>query len=240
VLDLQLPRPLLNPGQWPTGGVTLLALSHLKYGGPLSERRRNSRIAFAIPDLFWSVDILNETSFIPVLQTEFEKCPGGLELVSKAELNARERGEWLELAMKANCPLRFVSQPDLKTPTLLDWSKEIFPKSSQEAGDVQWFGELREYEMQLGISKTTASMDSLRFWPGFLKNRKLHFASVVATEWALAQALFSPQDDSQGFGETAVLNPTLEIVTDMRESQPAALGFWRVDGTLNSHTIEWE
>jgi len=222
MIDLQLPRPLMTPSLWPRGeGVG--SIFHLAYGGPFSALRTRS---FAVPEHFW----LREAtpSLESVIRAAFSNR-GDVEIVTRTPLEKAERTEWEKAGAK-----RFRVDPALRAPSLADWSREIFPLSFSEAGEVHWLRELRDYELQLG--SVTPSLDALRFWPAFLRTRKVHFATTAAREWADAQALFSPQDDSRGEGPFALLNPTLQIVTDKKEMH----AIWRIEGALSSRLVSWE
>ncbi len=226
MIDLQLPRPLMNPVMWPRGEA-LSSIFHLAYGGPFSSRRAR---AFVVPEHFWLRDAA--PSLISVIRAAFEKLnaeAGGIEIVSRVALDRAEKDEWTRAGAS-----HFRVDSSLRAPSLADWSREVFPLSVTEAGEVHWLRELRDYETQLG--SVAPSLDALRFWPAFLRTRRVHFADTAAREWANAQALFSPQDDSRGAGTQALLNPTLQVVMDRKEMHAV----WRIEGALSSRLLGWE
>ena len=221
MIDLQLPRPLLDPHRWPSGDA-LMSIFSLKYGGAFLSRRGRS---FVVPEAFWTNEGRTELSFVAVLrETRME----GAEIVSRQTLAGLEQIEWRELGA-----VSFRVDSRLQIPSLQEWSREVFPLSFTGAGEVTWFRELRDYEEQMGGG--TPSLDRLRFWPSFLRARKRDFASTASVEWARTQALFSPQDDSRGSGACALMNPTLQVVTGLEQM----LALWRVDGVFFEREISW-
>jgi hypothetical protein len=257
MLDMQLPRPLLDPSLWlsRTGRTDLIkyeeiliGMDHLRYGGAFARLRKPSsakRIRFSVPENFWSQISPKEQSLVALLQNEFQSLKADpksgieieFEIVSRRSLSGSELSEWKNLATRTGRTVHFKTWPDLTMPSLLDWSKEIFPETFAKAVEINWHRDLKEYEAQLKPSSPT--MDALRFWPGFLMAKKQGLAELAGVEWARAQALFSPQDDTQeAAGETALLNPTLQIVTaPLKES---LIAIWRVDDALASREITWE
>jgi hypothetical protein len=222
MIDLQLPHPLLEPKLWPTGEA-MMSIFSLGLGGAFIARRGKT---FVVPETFWSLEAVSEPSLVAILR---DLRGSDLEIVSRIELSSEEQEAWRVAGAS-----RFRVDVDLHTPSLHEWSREVFPQAFIEAGEMTWMRELREYEMQLGGG--VASLDRLRFWPAFLRSRKMVFASAAAVEWAKAQALFSPQDDTRGEGTFALMNPTLQVVT----AQDRMLAFWRADGELHSHELDWQ
>lgn len=254
MLDLQLPRPLRKPDLWPTPGLAihfegdqgecglLLSLSHFRYGGAFAKLRTGPLLAIAVQDNFWQGQALATPSFIPLLQTEFEKAGATIELVSRAPLDSEERMKWSELGNKAQTKLEFKTWPQLREPTLLEWSKELFPESFVALGELLWLHKLKKYDMQMmpsGSAPIPASIDTFRFWPGFLRTKKSEIADLAAFEWATAEALFSPQDETQmSSGDTVILNPTLQVVTDPKSSDLVAI--WRLGHQLKNQQVTWQ
>ena len=221
MIDLQLPKPLLDPTLWPKGDA-IFSIYHLRYGGPFASRRA---YAFMVPSHFWLH--MQEPSLIAVIEEAFKS--GGVEIISRMALDKSEQSEWRKVGATS-----FSVNSSLEIPTLLEWSREVFPQAYLEAGELHWIKELRDYESQLGPE--APSLDQLRFWPAFLRSRKMFFNETAAREWAWAQVLFSPQDDSRGFGASALLNPTMQITTEDRRMRAV----WRVDGTITSREVTWE
>lgn len=227
MIDVQLPRPLMEPSAWPKAG--LVSIAQCPMGGPIDELWRRSaasgRLSIAVPDGFWGDVSSAQPSLAVVARERLRTLSCETEIVSRAPLSAFETTAWSEIA---KCSFRV--DRELVSPTLADWADETFPQARLEAGDLAWRRELQNYEREVG--EGFISLDRLRFWPGFLKVKKQSFALTAANEWARAQALFSPQDDRQGRGPIGLLNPTLQIVDDR--------AIWRVDGHLKTMTLKWQ
>lgn len=222
MIDLQLPHPLLEPTRWPAGEA-MMSIFSLRLGGAFATRRGHT---FVVPETFWSREAMDEPSLVAVLH---DLRRSDLEIVSQVELAREEQEAWRKAGAS-----RFRVEPALSAPSLYEWSREVFPQAFIEAGEVMWMRELRDYEKQLDGG--VPSMDRLRFWPAFLRSRKMAFAGTAAAEWAKAQALFSPQDDARGEGAFALMNPTLQVVT----AQDRMLAFWRADGEFHSRDLNWQ
>jgi hypothetical protein len=186
-----------------------------------------------VPETFWIREGADEPSLVAVLR---DTRVDGSEMVSRMPLAPAEQAEWRKLGA-----VSFRVDPRLKVPTLLEWSREVFPRAHSAAGEVNWLREMREYETQLG--EGTPSLDRLRFWPAFLRSRKLSFADTASVEWARVQALFSPQNDSRGTGSLALMNPTLQVATEDDSGIGGAskmLALWRVDGFFFEREMSWQ
>ncbi len=221
MIDLQLPRPLLVPPKWPAGDA-MMSIFSLQWGGAFAARRCTS---FVAPDNFWAHEA--EPSFVAVLNALPKSSD--LEIISRVALSASEQDQWRQVGAK-----RFKVEAALRLPSLLEWSREVFPRAFAEAGEMAWLRELREYEAQLPMQ--TPSLSALRFLPAFLRSRKNAVAEVAGVEWARVQALFSPQDDRRSSGDIVYLNPTLQVI----ETRSGLHGIWRADGELSEAFLAWQ
>ncbi len=242
MIDLQLPEPLLHPGAWPTQSHDLLvSIAHVVMGGPIDAlwaraEKLQKTLSIAIPANFWTSAVMREPSLKVLVQSRFESLKMPAALISREVLSRAEQDSWkkLWLDIKQTHKLTFEVQKTLREVTLVDWSREVFPESFRDAGEIVWRREFQSYQNE--IAAGFVSIDQLRFWPGFLRLKKLSFANTAAAEWSYAQALFSPQDDRQSAGPVALLNQTLQIF----ESEKTLNAIWRVDGQIKKRKLAWD
>lgn len=237
--DLQLPRPLLDPSVWLARATKnpILSAAHFSMGGPIDQLwdlgARAGRLRMAVPVHFWSVCAGAEPSLGAVARVHLESLSVPIEILGRGVISDSEKEAWLSAA-HSSAPLSFKVESNLREITPLDWSREVFPEGFRVAGEIVWRREFQAYEKEMAA--TFVSMDQLRFWPGYVKAKKLSFATLVASEWAHASALFSPQNDQQGAGEVALLNPTLQV----SEGVEALTAVWRIDGKIKKRPLNWQ
>lgn len=217
-------------------------IATLAMSGPM-ERSRQERLqsgnllSISVPRDFFSKVIESEPSWSPLIETVLKASMSSrtdtkLEIVCQCSLDLFERNKWEELVHRAELGSRFEFKADasLKPPSLYDWSVEVFPKSFLKIGELVWRRELEDYQTQL--APTFASMNALRFWPGHLRRKANDTAALANYELSFAEATFSPQDDRQGSGPNALLNPTLQISN--------TLAIWRLDSEVYERDIHWQ
>ena len=239
IVDLQIPRPLLDPEKWQRQSnekneSPLVWISSLAMGSPMAQLQSDvlasgADLLISIPTDFFSSVIRSEPSWSPLIETQLKSLisevpHGKIETVSSEALSSTERAEWNDLITRSGLTanIRISALDGLRLPTLFDWSREVFPRTFLKLGELVWRKELRDYESQL--APTFASITQLRFWPGHLRQKNVDGAELANRELCFAEVLFSPQADRQGAGPNALLNPTLQVAD--------ALAIWRFNSQM--------
>lgn len=206
-----LPSPLLDSKSWykpSDGDVWLLPLDvATACGGALKQRFKKI------------IETKNALWFLP---SEFLRSASnlsfGLRVIALREwISVSSRSELFSddpsyIANKLG--LANVRRAAVAAPSLFDWAKEIFPNLTLKIGELRLRESLNTYEKEVPDA-AGFPWEGLRFFAGFLRQKKIEGADAAAMDWLRFSALYSPQDEEaekRSLAEEAlILNPTMQF-----------------------------
>lgn len=224
MIDLRLPKPLMEPEAWSAGDEP--ALFDLRFaltaGGPLETAiARRSAVAFTIGPMnrIDQAIVADRARGLRPGATFFATADADPWLLDRL----RTGGHRLE-------PL--CREMEAKAPSSLDWAHEVFSRSRTSLDDLTWRRLIGDFVKARG--EDVRSLDDLRLFPTLSKAKlpgPVHHD--LERDLARALALFSPQKEASGLG--LIVNPTVQIVSNEKMT-----AYFRSESKLRELDVDWQ